>query len=102
MAMEATGGSAPVSGRSKDSAASGPMPGSTPIKVPTTLPTRVYQRFCGVRMTASPPSSPWKAESTVSEPQRAARQRHAEQHAEERVHGQRGEHADAEGVPPRG
>ena len=40
MIIAATGGTLKVSGKSIAMVANGPMPGSTPIKVPTSTPTK--------------------------------------------------------------
>src|ERR1700748_1695956 len=49
-----TGGSPKVIGNSIAIVASGPMPGSTPISVPTSAPMRQSPRLVGVTATAKP------------------------------------------------
>ena len=78
MMMEAAGGILNVTGSNSDNAAIGPMPGSTPTKVPTRQPMKQYRRFSGVRTTPKPiakfsnisaatsiriPGNPWADES---------------------------------------
>src|ERR1700754_1247541 len=48
------GGSLKVSGSSMAMVATGPMPGSTPISVPTMQPIRQYSRFWKVSATPKP------------------------------------------------
>src|SRR2546426_12227858 len=71
-----------VTGRSRLMPASGPTPGSTPTSVPTTQPTNPYHSTPGVSATEKPRAKLWRVSST-SEPERAARQRHAQQRVEE-------------------
>src|SRR6478609_1638711 len=49
-----TGGSAYVAGSSIAMVATGPMPGSTPISVPSTQPMKQYSRLMGVTATPKP------------------------------------------------
>jgi hypothetical protein len=49
-----TGATLKVIGNSIAMVASGPMPGSTPIRVPTETPIVQYSRFCQVRATPKP------------------------------------------------
>src|SRR5215204_4570751 len=49
-----TGGRPYVIGSSIAMVATGPMPGNTPIRVPTSAPTRHRRRFCGVAATLMP------------------------------------------------
>src|SRR3954463_7880011 len=49
-----TGGSAYVAGSSIAMVATGPMPGSTPISVPSTQPMKQYSRLIGVTATPKP------------------------------------------------
>src|SRR6478735_8126690 len=49
-----TGGSAYVAGSSIAMVATGPMPGSTPIRVPSTQPMKQYSRLTGVTATPKP------------------------------------------------
>ena len=43
-----------VSGNSIAMVATGPMPGSTPIRVPIRQPRKQYQRFCRLNATEKP------------------------------------------------
>src|SRR5688572_24091216 len=54
MMSAATGGTLKVSGSSIAIVASGPMPGSTPIRVPSSTPMKQNQRFCSVSATVNP------------------------------------------------
>src|ERR1700745_2451739 len=49
-----TGGNAYVAGSSIAMVATGPMPGSTPIRVPSTQPMKQYSRLIGVTATPKP------------------------------------------------
>src|SRR3954469_11580824 len=49
-----TGGSAYVAGSSMAMVATGPMPGSTPIRVPSRQPMKAYSRLIGVKATPKP------------------------------------------------
>src|SRR3954468_7294297 len=49
-----TGGSAYVAGSSMAMVATGPMPGSTPISVPSRQPMKAYSRLIGVKATPKP------------------------------------------------
>src|SRR6478735_8231359 len=49
-----TGGSAYVAGSSMAMVATGPMPGSTPISVPSRQPMKPYRRLIGVKATPKP------------------------------------------------
>src|ERR1700741_1143924 len=49
-----TGGSAYVAGSSMAMVATGPMPGSTPISVPSRQPMKQYSRLIGVKATPKP------------------------------------------------
>src|SRR6476660_7911832 len=49
-----TGGSAYVAGSSIAMVATGPMPGSTPISVPSRQPMKAYSRLIGVTATPKP------------------------------------------------
>src|SRR3954452_22022133 len=46
-----------VTGSSSATAMAGPMPGSTPTKVPSSTPIAAYRRFSGVAADWSPPHS---------------------------------------------
>jgi hypothetical protein len=54
MMMPEVGGSTVVSGRSMAIPEDGPMPGSTPIRVPIRQPIVAHSRFSGVRAVAKP------------------------------------------------
>src|SRR5688572_6335564 len=54
MMSAATGGTLKVSGSSIAMVASGPMPGSTPMRVPSSTPMKQNQRFCSVSATLKP------------------------------------------------
>src|SRR5215472_1191699 len=51
-----TGGSPKVTGSSMVMVAMGPMPGSTPIRVPTRHPRKQSPRLCSVKATENPSS----------------------------------------------
>ena len=52
--IDAVGDIAYVTGSSSDIVATGPIPGSTPISVPTKTPTKHANRLPGVRVTPRP------------------------------------------------
>jgi hypothetical protein len=54
MMSAATGGSVNVTGSSMAMVATGPSPGSTPTRVPSSAPIRQNNRFCGVTATPKP------------------------------------------------
>ena len=54
MISAATGGSVKVTGSSMAMVATGPSPGSTPTRVPSSAPIRQNSRFCGVTATPKP------------------------------------------------
>jgi hypothetical protein len=54
MITEGIGARLKVIGRSMESVTSGPIPGSTPMNVPTSTPTKQYRRFCIERATVNP------------------------------------------------
>src|SRR5688572_24886555 len=54
MMSAATGGTLKVSGSSIAIVASGPMPGSTPMSVPSSTPMKQNHRFCSVSATVNP------------------------------------------------
>src|SRR4030081_256034 len=54
MISDAVGGRWKVIGSSMAMVATGPMPGSTPISVPTMQPSSAYSRFCMLTATVSP------------------------------------------------
>src|SRR5678816_2512766 len=62
--------------------ASGPTPGSTPTSVPTRQPMNPYQSTPGDSATENP-SARFCRVSPTSEPESAARQRHAQHGVEE-------------------
>src|SRR5215210_9567881 len=67
----AVGSTLKVIGSSSAMVRAGPRPGSTPIAVPSVVPTRHHIRLTGVSATAKPPSSCAKASISAA--------RHAEQ-----------------------
>src|SRR5436190_6762154 len=69
MMIEAVGDIVNVIGSSSDIVATGPMPGNTPISVPTKTPTKHASRFAGCRLTDSPYVSPWSKSTTRYPPQ---------------------------------
>src|ERR1044072_5967153 len=56
-----TGATLNVIGSSIAMVASGPMPGSTPISVPTETPIRQYSRFCQDSATPKPKIRLWNS-----------------------------------------
>src|SRR3990172_6207017 len=70
MMIAGVGGRKDVSGRRIAIPEVGPIPGSTPTRVPRTDPISAKKRFCGVR--ACP--KPWNRKPSVS----TSRERHAE------------------------
>src|SRR5512142_2908474 len=66
-----TGATLKVSGNSIAMVASGPMPGSTAIKVPTETPIRQYSRFCQERATPKPEIRLWNR--SIASPSRDQR-----------------------------
>jgi hypothetical protein len=52
--MAEAGGIAKVTGRSKAMVAAGPIPGRTPISVPTKQPAKQSRRFMGVTAMLNP------------------------------------------------
>src|SRR6185369_5423398 len=58
--MNAAMGSSPnVTGSSTATVSAGPIPGSTPIAVPSVVPINAHPRFASVSAPAKPPSSEW-------------------------------------------
>src|SRR5262245_22612631 len=66
MISAATGATLKVMGSSIAIVASGPMPGSTPIRVPRKQPMKQYQRFCQVSATLKPNTRLWNSSILVS------------------------------------
>src|SRR5215213_4385724 len=54
MMSDAVGESAKVIGRSMETVAVGPIPGSTPIRVPSSTPTKQKARLSGVSAVSKP------------------------------------------------
>src|SRR5678816_3031217 len=83
--------------------ASGPTPGSTPTSVPTRQPMNPYQSTPGDSATENP-SARFCRVSPTSEPESAARQRHAQHGVEEverpQTDGERARREDGDGVTP--
>src|SRR5581483_8411600 len=84
-----TGATLKVIGNSIAMVASGPMPGSTPIKVPTETPIRQYSRFCQEKATSKPKIRLWN--SSIASPARDQRVRKAE--PEDEQHHRKGSEA---------
>src|SRR5215813_9865257 len=59
------GSSLKVSGSSIAMVAMGPMPGSTPISVPTMAPMKAKPRLTGVSATANPTARLWNSSMTL-------------------------------------
>src|SRR3569832_1995483 len=94
-----TGGSAYVAGSSIAMVATGPMPGSTPISVPSTQPMKAYSRFSGVTATPKPIARLWKRSMAClsADERRPDLELQLEQHDErqktaERQHGAEDQH----------
>src|SRR5436190_2044827 len=66
MMSAGTGGRLNVIGRSIAIVASGPMPGSTPIRVPRSTPRKQNQMFCQERATLKPRMRLWKSSMPLS------------------------------------
>src|SRR6476661_1039569 len=73
-----------VIGSSSATVSAGPMPGSTPTRVPRVTPISARNRLVGVNASLNPVIS-WEKES-ISEPPDAGRQGDADQHIEEQEH----------------
>src|SRR6266852_5703056 len=82
-----------VAGSSRLMPASGPTPGSTPTSVPTTQPMKPYHSTLGESATEKPRARLWMVSST-SDPERPARQRHAQQRVEEQERAPRDRHRE--------
>src|SRR3972149_11860576 len=79
MMMAATGGSWNVAGSSSDIVPTGPMPGRTPMRVPTNTPTKQTNRLAGCSATWRPSAMLWRVSILGrSNPQRSLRERHTE------------------------
>src|SRR5262247_3017162 len=80
--ISAGAGSSPkVNGSSMATVATGPIPGSTPTKVPRKQPMKQYKMFCQVNATPSPKA---RFDSVSISRIRPERQRQAEQPDEDR------------------
>src|ERR1700742_4591589 len=66
-----------VIGSSSATVNAGPMPGSTPTRVPSVTPSAASSRFSGVS-TALKPSSRFAAKTNISDAPRPGRQLHVE------------------------
>src|SRR5689334_2317332 len=66
MISAATGATLKVMGSNIAIVASGPMPGSTPIRVPKKQPMKQYQRFCQVSATLKPNTRLWNSSILVT------------------------------------
>src|SRR5687768_4037953 len=88
------GGTVNVIGSSSATVIAGPMPGSTPTRVPRVTPMSAYMRLTGVSAAAKPSSSNW-SEVTSDHPfQRPAGQRDAEPLDEQQVRRHPHDHRD--------
>src|SRR6266849_9678459 len=85
-----------VAGSRRLMPASGPTPGSTPTSVPTTQPMKPYHSTLGESATEKPRARLWMVSST-SDPERPARQRHAQQRVEEQERAPRDRHREDRG-----
>src|SRR5262245_39335677 len=65
----AVGSTLKVIGSSSAMVSAGPSPGSTPMAVPSVVPTRHHSRFIGVSATAKPLSNCEKASMSAALPQ---------------------------------
>src|SRR5689334_6456366 len=66
MISAATGATLKVMGSSIAIVASGPMPGSTPMRVPRKQPMKQYQRFCQVSATLKPNTRLWNSSILIT------------------------------------
>src|SRR3954449_8050508 len=97
--MNAPVGSSPyVTGSRSATAIAGPMPGSTPMAVPSSTPTAAHSRLTGVRAVPKPSIRELKAFMSQHSHQRATGQRYSEQVVEDGVGGE-GENGRDERVP---
>src|SRR6476619_513228 len=76
-----------VIGSSSATVSAGPMPGSTPTRVPSVTPTRASSRLAGVRASWNPCIS-WEKES-ISEPPDRGRKGDPDDHVEDQEHAPR-------------
>src|SRR5690606_9460768 len=77
------GSSAYVTGSSRATAMAGPIPGSTPIAVPSSTPIAENSRLAGVSAPAKPSNRRVRLSSTSDQPhQRSTGQVHTEQRVE--------------------
>src|SRR6478609_6549333 len=78
-----TGGSAYVAGSSIAMVATGPMPGSTPISVPSRQPISAYIRLIGVSATPKPIDRCWsRSMSALPRPDRQLEAQAHHEHAD--------------------
>src|SRR5574343_519326 len=98
--IDEVGSTWPVIGSSIATVTAGPRPGSTPIAVPSTQPTKAHSRLIGVAAVAKPPSSWFQIDMSMvdswgadSEPAGAGQSRQVDrqQPGEHPVH-RRGDH----------
>src|SRR5262244_2914870 len=87
----AVGSTLKVIGSNSAMVSAGPSPGSTPIAVPSVVPTKHHSRFIGVSATAKPLSSCEKASMSTALPEPEPGE-----HAIDRVLDQSGADIDAE------
>src|SRR5262245_11363248 len=90
MISAATGGTLKVIGSSMAIVASGPMPGSTPIRVPRNTPMKQYHRFWRVRATVKPNTRLLKSSILVA-PQSLDERIRQTQSLDEHEHGEDGQ-----------
>src|SRR5262249_53867749 len=86
-----TGGSPNVMGKSIAMVATEPMPGRTPISVPTRAPIRQNSRFQGVAATEKP-SARWERSSFMSDPLASESRPQLERQGQQVYEQQYGEH----------
>src|SRR5688500_4366336 len=84
MMIAETGGMPKVTGNRIAIAAEGPMPGSAPMIVPISDPSRAKRMFCGVSATEKPNSRSLTI-SMASETQWSRWERHAQDASEDEV-----------------
>src|SRR5215467_452698 len=96
MMMPPAGSILNVSGSSSAMVAAGPNPGMIPTTVPRRQPTKHQNTLLGCSATANPCRRP--EATSISEPERASRQRHAQRDREDEMEGERtGDRHDAGG-----
>src|SRR6476659_7290518 len=99
MMMPPAGSIFSVSGNNSAMVAAGPSPGRMPTMVPRKQPTKHQNRFTGCSATENPCSSPLS--TSMSEPEHAGRQRHAQRQREHDIEPGRGADRDGGGFQHR-